>query len=92
MPKLNLAPTGGAVTPRSGVLITPRVPGSSDVAQRMTPRVPKGMGLPELNLSAEVTATPPVSPEKMMTVKMDAFAYLTKKLVHLSVLLEQDTI
>ena len=40
----------------------------------------------------QITATPPVSPEKMMTVKSDSFAYLTKKLVHLSVLLEQDTI
>jgi len=95
MPKLNIATAGGAVTPRTGVRMTPRVPGSSDVATKMTPRVPSApgaAGLSELSLTAEVTATPPVSPEKMMTVQVDAFAYLTKKLVHLSVLLEQDTI
>mmetsp|Transcript_32035 Transcript_32035/g.77741 ORF Transcript_32035/g.77741 Transcript_32035/m.77741 type:complete len:699 (-) Transcript_32035:188-2284(-) len=91
MPKLNISFGGGAVTPRTGVRMTPRVPGAAAVAQRMTPRVPQGF--PPSHLSgAEVAESPPLSAEKLMSVHMDAFAYLTKKLVQLSVLLEQDTI
>ena len=61
LPKLNIS-IASAQTPRTaGVRMTPRVPGSTDVAARMTPRVPpqgaverKLGGLSELSLSAEV--------------------------------------
>ena len=47
------------------------------------------------SLTGEEIVSPPVSPEKMVSVvggQFDQFIYLTKKLVHLSVLLEQDTV
>ena len=82
------------VTPR----LTPRVPGNMDVAKVMTPRVPSG------NFGGDMTArrmmamdgnapkSPQITKEQLSPVKAATLSYLSKKLVHLSVMLEQDTV
>ena len=90
-----------------GVVITPRVPSSAEVGKIMlTPRVPTSHGTGDATarrLAAEAAsmsrspgAKPPVSPsitKKQLTpVSREDLSYLAKKLVHLSVMLEQDTV
>ena len=97
-PRVSYDPT----TPR----MTPRVPSSVEVG-RMTPRVPSSHGAGDATarrLAAEAhhangngTSRKPSAPmvitKKQLTpLTSESLSYLAKKLVHLSVMLEQDTV
>ena len=84
------------VTPR----LTPRVPGAGDIASgRMTPRVPSGgdmtarrlAGL-DLGSNGATPKSPQITPQQLSPLSTKNLSYLSKKLVHLSVMLEQDTV
>jgi ankyrin repeat protein len=84
-------------TPR----LTPRVPGKPDVnraAAMLTPRVPSNTrgDSTARRLAAEAANGSPKSPsitaKQLTPVSTEKLSYLSKKLVHLSVMLEQDTV
>ena len=88
------SPFGEApITPR----LTPRVPGAGDMA-KMTPRVPTSGGgdMTARRLMAESMGSTPKSPQittqQLSPLSTKTLSYLSKKLVHLSVMLEQDTL
>ena len=96
MPSLS-SPFGDApITPR----MTPRVPGSSEVRAVMTPRVPRSASGGDMTarrlMGEQMNGTPPKSPsitqQQLSPLKTEQISYLAKKLVHLSVMLEQDTV
>lgn len=96
MPQPRPMPTGGdgMATPR----MTPRVPGSADLA-RMTPRVPAGAGdMTARRMAAAADAnggggkSPQITIAQLLPLAPDQLMKLAKKLVHLSVMLEQDTV
>ena len=84
------------VTPR----LTPRVPGNMDVAKVMTPRVPSGSfggdmtarRMMALDSQKNVPKSPQITTQQLSPLKAETLSYLSKKLVHLSVMLEQDTV
>ena len=80
----------GGMTPR----MTPRVPNSGDVAPKMTPRMPLGSNQSGRNGSSTARGSENIviRPEQVATLSRDTLRFLTKKLVHLTVLLEQDTV
>tara|TARA_B110001452_G_scaffold67890_1_gene54659 strand:- start:4789 stop:6057 length:1269 start_codon:yes stop_codon:yes gene_type:complete len=80
----------GGMTPR----MTPRVPNSGDVAPKMTPRMPLGSNQSGRNGSSTARGGENIviRPEQVATLSRDTLRFLTKKLVHLTVLLEQDTV
>ena len=88
------SPFGDApITPR----LTPRVPGKTDVV--MTPRVPSGHGGGDMTarrLMADspgaVPKSPQITQEQLSPIPSQALSKMCKKLVHLSVMLEQDTV
>lgn len=85
----------GQLTNRGGgtARMTPRVPNSGDVAPKMTPRMPLGGGRAGSGTARGGAAEPVVlKPEQVATLDRDKIKFLTKKLVHLTVLLEQDTV
>ena len=89
---------GGQATPR----MTPRVPHAGEVSSRLTPRMPLnggggGSGRSS-HRSGEGSHRPAyrgngrvyeINPKTMSTLERDKMLYLAKKLVHLSILLEQ---
>lgn len=95
---------GGGSTSR----MTPRVPNAGEVSSRLqaTPRAPKnGQGgsstQPQSYRGAQASGRPryatagkayTISPAEMGVLERDKMLYLAKKLVHLSILLEQDTV
>ena len=86
---------GGGMTNRSGstARMTPCVPNSGDVAPKMTPRMPLGGNRPGFTPRGAKPSEPVVlRPEQVATLDLDTMRFLTKKLVHLTVLLEQDTV
>ena len=70
-----------APTPRGGGRMTPRVPHAGDV--KMTPRGP-AQSAPGADLV--------IAAKQVATLGADSMLYLTKKLVHLALTLEQDTV
>ena len=94
MPSLGL--TGFSA---DGSPMTPRVPNSNDVA-RMTPRVPASRGgdmtarrLMQSDAATTPTkASPSITEKQLSPLSTATLSYLSKKLVHLSVMLEQDTV
>ena len=89
---------GGGMTNRGGGSggMTPRVPNGGDVAPKMTPRMPiggHGAHRPGFTPRGSKPSEPAVlRPEQVATLDRDTMRLLTKKLVHLTVLLEQDTV
>ena len=86
---------GGGMTNRGGgtARMTPRVPNNGDVAPKMTPRMPIGGHRPGFTPRGSKPSEPVVlRPEQVATLDRDTMKFLTKKLVHLTVLLEQDTV
>jgi len=89
------SPFGDApMTPR----LTPRMPGKADVA-KMTPRVPSGGGgdMTARRLMADsphgaTPKSPQITTQQLSPLPTKTLSYLSKKLVHLSVMLEQDTV
>ena len=86
------------VTPR----MTPRVPGSQEVRAVMTPRVPRsasGGDMTARRLMAESPGangaspkSPSITKQQLTPLSTEKLSQLAKKLVHLSVMLEQDTV
>ena len=82
--------------------MTPRVPMAGEVSSRLTPRAPHhGGAVSNRGSSSRVTPSAyrggnsrayEVSPSQMGGLERDKMLYLAKKLVHLSILLEQDTV
>lgn len=81
--------------------MTPRIPNAGEVSLRLTtPRAPKGS--PGSATGRSSFRTPAyrggvgknydISPVAMGSLERDKMLYLAKKLVHLSILLEQDTV
>jgi len=97
-PNLNLANfslDGSPTTPR----MTPRVPNSLEVNKAvMTPRVPTSGGgdMTARRLgaadSAPRSSSPAITKTQLSPLSTQTLSYLSKKLVHLSVMLEQDTV
>ena len=102
-PGATSARAGGAQTPR----MTPRVPLAGEVSSRLTPRAPgnsgAGGGGGGSGRSSSRTTHPTayrggngrvyeINPTTMGALERDKMLYLAKKLVHLSILLEQDTV
>ena len=93
---------GGGMTNRGGgggggtARMTPRVPNGGDIAPKMTPRMPvggHGAHRPGFTPRGSKPSEPVVlRPEQVATLDRDTMKFLTKKLVHLTVLLEQDTV
>ena len=91
---------GGGMTNRGGgggtARMTPRVPNGGDVAPKMTPRMPiGGHGAHRAGFTPRGSKpSEPVvlTPEQVAILDRDTMKFLTKKLVHLTVLLEQDTV
>ena len=90
---------GGGMTNRGGgggtARMTPRVPNGGDVAPKMTPRMPQNGGRGNSTArggTAGAEGPIVVRPEQVATLSRDVLRFLTKKLVHLTVLLEQDTV
>jgi len=87
---------GSPTTPR----MTPRVPHSNDVRNGiLTPRVPTAstgdMTARRLAASDALGAQPPspsITQQQLSPLPTHTLSYLSKKLVHLSVMLEQDTV
>ena len=75
--------------------MTPRVPNSTEVGRVMTPRVPSSHGgdATARRFAAEANGGKPASPSithsQLSPLKASELSYLAKKLVHLSVMLEQ---
>ena len=81
---------GSPMTPR----MTPRVPNSAEVA-KMTPRVPSSGDMTARRLAAAdspTVASPSITETQLSPLSTQTLSYLSKKLVHLSVMLEQDTV
>jgi len=77
-------------TPR----LTPRVPGANDVA-KLTPRVPSGGDMTARRLAGDSNGapkSPQITPQQLSPLSTRTLSSLSKKLVHLSVMLEQDTV
>ena len=84
--------------------MTPRVPLPGEVSSRLTPRGPHSNGGTPSSQQQRAMTTPAyrgvggngraydVSPVQMGSLERDKMLYLAKKLVHLSILLEQDTV
>ena len=99
MPQLPTIPSlatpfgdGSVTTPR----LTPRVPGNADVA-KLTPRVPSGGDMTARRLAAESNGggapkSPQITKDQLSPIATQTLSYLSRKLVHLSVMLEQDTV
>ena len=69
------------------------MPGSGDV--KLTPRVPSGGDMTARRLMAEsggAPKSPQITPQQLSPLKAQTLSSLAKKLVHLSVMLEQDTV
>ena len=79
------------MTPR----LTPRVPGGADLV-KLTPRVPSGGDMTPRRRAADGNGATPKSPQittqQLSPLSTQTLSYLSKKLVHLSVMLEQDTV
>jgi len=90
------AALGQGSSPIANVPMTPRVPGNADVVKVMTPRVPSGGDITARRFMAENNGTAPRSPaitvQQLSPLSSQKLSYLSKKLVHLSVMLEQDTV
>ena len=74
--------------------MTPRVPGQGDVA-KMTPRVPSSGGMtPRRSVETPngTPKSPQITTQQLSPLSTKTLSYLSKKLVHLSVMLEQDTV
>jgi hypothetical protein len=96
----------GASSARGGQLssrMTPRVPLAGEVSSRLTPRMPHAGGVASSGRGASSRSTPSayrggpgrayqINPTLMGALERDKMLYLAKKLVHLSILLEQDTV
>ena len=84
--------------------MTPRVPLPGEVSSRLTPRAPHSHGSGGASSQQRAMTTPAyrgvggngrayeISPSQMGSLERDKMLYLAKKLVHLSILLEQDTV
>ena len=92
---------GGGATPR----MTPRVPLAGEVSSRLTPRAPSGgtHGSGGASGRNSQRATPSayrggngrtydINQSQIGSLPTEKMVYLAKKLVHLSILLEQDTV
>jgi hypothetical protein len=96
LPSLHSPFGDGATTPR----LTPRVPGSGDVRSAvLTPRVPSGGDMTARRLAGEsggalpkLPKSPQITTQQLSPLSTQTLSYLSKKLVHLSVMLEQDTV
>ena len=79
------------MTPR----LTPRVSGGADLV-KLTPRVPSGGDMTPRRRAADGNGATPKSPQittqQLSPLSTQTLSYLSKKLVHLSVMLEQDTV
>lgn len=94
---MSFSADGSPTTPR----MTPRVPHSNDVRNVvMTPRVPSGGGgdMTARRLAAADSQfggqppSPSITTQQLSPLSTKTLSYLSKKLVHLSVMLEQDTV
>jgi hypothetical protein len=93
-------------TPRGSTRMTPRVPLAGDVSSRLTPRgAPSTRGGAVAGSRSSRNQTPSayrgmggngrqyeINPSQMGRLDREKMLYLAKKLVHLSILLEQDTV
>ena len=89
-PSMSTPRNAGGATPR----MTPRVPNAGEVSQRLTPRAPNP-ATPQRAAYRGKAQNIEISPEhvkQMGSLDRDKMLYLSKKLVHLSILLEQDTV
>jgi hypothetical protein len=71
-----------------------QVPNSAEVA-KMTPRVPSSGDMTARRLAAAdspMVASPSITQTQLSPLSTQTLSYLSKKLVHLSVMLEQDTV
>ena len=98
MPQTQMTPRASMPSPFKDVpstpRMTPRVPGSSDVKNMITPRVPSSGDMTARRLAAEASApkSPQITAQQLSPVSSKQLSYLSKKLCHLSLMLEQDTV